>query len=183
MSRRNPCGDHTCNECWPPTRLTVHVIGTPAPQGSKRGFVVNGRAVMVESSKRVKPWRQDVKAAALEALDGRPPLAGPVELAITFLMPRPGYHFRSGARSNELKPNAPTYVDKRPDVSKLVRSTEDALTEAGVYRDDAQIAVLTAVMEYADSAPGAVITVAPLTVDRSNSAGSAGPDSVQEALL
>ena len=41
--------------------LTFRVYGTPAPQGSKRHV---GRGVMVESSKKVAPWRQDVVAAA-----------------------------------------------------------------------------------------------------------------------
>ena len=47
--------------------LTIRVNGTPAPQGSKRGFVVKGRVVMAESSPKVKPWRQDVAAAATDA--------------------------------------------------------------------------------------------------------------------
>jgi crossover junction endodeoxyribonuclease RusA len=139
--------------------LTINVVGTPAPQGSKRAFVVNGRAVVTENSKRVKPWRQDVKAAALEALNGRPPITGPVELTITFWMPRPRYHFRTGARAHELKPNAPTYVGNRPDLSKLIRSTEDALTEAAVYHDDAQVARLVVEQRYATGVAGADIQV------------------------
>jgi len=168
--------------------LTINVVGTPAPQGSKRAFVVNGRAVMAENSKKVKPWRQDVKAAALEALaalgNRHPyPLTGPVEVTVTFYMPRPGYHFRTGQRAHELKPGAPTFVDKRPDISKLVRSTEDALTEAGVYRDDAQIAVLTAAMEYANGAVGARITIAALNDPSRMESPPASGDSIQEALL
>ena len=148
------------------TELTINVVGTPAPQGSKKGFYNAriGRVQMVESSKKVKPWRQDVKHAALDALDGQPPMTGPVELAITFYMPRPGYHFRTGKHAGELKPNAPTWVDKQPDVSKCVRSTEDALTEAGVYRDDAQVARLVVEQRYADAATGARITITPLPV-------------------
>ena len=48
-----------------PRALTVIVYGTPAPQGSKR-HVGHGR--MIEQSKRVKPWRNDVKAAAETAI-------------------------------------------------------------------------------------------------------------------
>ena len=50
-------------------RATVN--GLPAPQGSHK-HVGGGR--MVESSKKVKPWRQDVKAAA-EALGNTPTVA------------------------------------------------------------------------------------------------------------
>ncbi len=38
-------------------------MGKPAPQGSKRSL---GGRVMIESSKRCKPWRQDVRHAALD---------------------------------------------------------------------------------------------------------------------
>ena len=154
--------------------LTLTVIGLPAPQGSKKGFYnrTTGRVQMVESSKKVKPWRQDVKAAALNEIaatgstvGGWEQLVGPVHLAITFYLPRPGYHYRTGQHAGELKPNAPVYVDKKPDLSKLIRSTEDALTEAGVYRDDAQVTELAVVKKYAGgrwtelTTPGAMITV------------------------
>lgn len=150
--------------------LTINVIGTPAPQGSKRAFVVNGRAVMAESSKKVAPWRQDVKHATLDAIGGGTnlvdavdPLTGPLEVVVVFYLPRPGYHFRTGKRAHELKPNAPAYVDKKPDVDKLLRSTLDGLKEAGVYRDDAQVADARGVKRYADAATGARITITPLT--------------------
>jgi len=145
--------------------LTINVVGLPAPQGSKKGFYNPriGRVQMVESSKKVKPWRTDVQVAALAAIgEGWTPLVGPVELAITFFMPRPAAHYRTGAHAGVLKPTAPVLVDKRPDCSKLIRSTEDALTEAGVYRDDAQVARLVAEKRYADAATGARITITPL---------------------
>ena len=47
--------------------ITIRVYGTPAPQGSKRHV---GRGVMVESSKKVKPWREAVKQAALDLIGG-----------------------------------------------------------------------------------------------------------------
>lgn len=143
--------------------LTIRVAGTPAPQGSKRGFVVKGRVVMAESSAKVKPWRQDVVAAAkIEAAEqGWETPPGPLRVDITFYLPRPRYHYRTGTRSNELKPNAPVFVDKKPDLDKLVRSTGDALTTAGVIRDDAQIACGYVEKRYANGATGAVITITP----------------------
>ena len=154
------------------TTLTINVVGLPAPQGSKRGFVVNGRVVMTESSKKVKPWRQDVVAAAQDSAtqaSWEVP-AGPVRVDITYYLPRPRYHYRTGARANELKPNAPIYVDKKPDRDKLDRATCDALTTAGVIRDDAQIASGLGEKRYADAATGARITITPLT-DPSPAAG------------
>lgn len=181
-------------------QLRITVVGIPAPQGSKRGFYNQGtgRVQMVESSKKVKPWRQDVKAAAIQAMEavGWATTAEPVELVITFLMPRPGYHYGTGRNAGVLKQTAPTWVSKKPDVSKLVRSTEDALTEAQVYRDDAQVARLVVDQVYADGRPGAEIRVIPLTAVLARvgegegeapepaPAGTAHhPITVQEALL
>lgn len=150
----------------PARPLTINVLGTPAPQGSKRAYVVAGKARMVESSAKVKPWRQDVTAAAQAAIHetpGHEPHTGPVAVAVTFYLPRPGYHYGTGRNAGVLKSTAPTHVDKKPDVDKLLRSTLDALTSSGVFRDDAQVAVLTGEKRYADAATGARITIRPLT--------------------
>lgn len=110
--------------------IEITVYGSPAPQGSKK-FVgmVNGHGMMAESSKKVKPWRQDVKAEALKVRNGEPPIDGPVVVRMVFTLPKP----LSAPKRKR------TYPDKKPDLSKLVRSTEDALTEAGIWRDDARV--------------------------------------------
>ena len=44
------------------------VTGTPVPQGSLRGFVVNGRAVVTHENKpTLRSWRDSVASAAAEA--------------------------------------------------------------------------------------------------------------------
>lgn len=168
------------------TRLTIDVIGTPAPAGSKRAFVVNGRARMAESSTKLRPWWQAVAGATQAALEQAPagvyPLLGPVEVTIQFHMPRPRYHYRSGARAHELKPGAPTYVDKKPDSDKCARSVLDALKAVGVYRDDAQVAVLAVSQEYANATTGARILVAPLT-DPTVDVGEPRDDTTPEGLF
>jgi len=105
--------------------LTVTVYGVPGPQGSKRHL---GHGVMVESSKKVKPWREAVKTAALDILDGRPPLDGPVLVEFAFTLARP-----------KSAPKSRVFPDRMPDLSKLIRATEDALTDAGAWADDARV--------------------------------------------
>lgn len=101
--------------------------GTPAPQGSKRHV---GRGVMIESSKAVKPWREDVKHAALAARDqGAPCLDGPLLVRMVFTLRRP-----------KSAPKRLTIPATTPDLSKLCRSTEDAITTAGLWADDARAA-------------------------------------------
>jgi Holliday junction resolvase RusA-like endonuclease len=112
-------------------RLSFHLVvyGRAAPQGSKKfvGKSTAGRAIMVESSTHVAPWRELVHAAAVTARGGRPPLDGPLLVRMVFTMARPK-SAKAGARP------ATT-----PDLSKLARSTEDALTNAGVWTDDARV--------------------------------------------
>ncbi len=109
--------------------IAFKVYGMPAPQGSKRHV---GNGVMIESSKKVKPWRQDVVAAAREAMAGPAgwaALDGPLVAVMVFTLPKP----KSAPKTRQ------TWPDKKPDLSKLIRSTEDALTTAGVIADDARI--------------------------------------------
>lgn len=138
--------------------ITFQVRGVPGPQGSKTPWGA-------ESSPKVKPWREAVKWSAIDAA-GEPhtPLTGPVEVVITFCLPRPKFHYYSGKKRNgELRDDAPHYVDKRPDIDKLARSTLDALTSAGMYSDDATVAHLDLWKTYADPTPmGCTITIRPL---------------------
>lgn len=143
--------------------LTVSVVGTPAPQGSKRHV---GNGVMVESSKKVKPWRQDVRAAAIEALPSvLHPLIGPVRVHVTFYLSRPRGHYGTGRNAGLLRKSAPTWPAVKPDVDKLLRSTLDALGEAGVWRDDSQVVGVSAWKRYDDQRPpGASIVIESLGV-------------------
>lgn len=134
------------------TTITAH--GIPAPQGSKRHV---GHGVMIESSKKVKPWREAVKWAAMEnCAPGRiepPRINGAISVEMTFTMPRPKSAKRGAVPST------------RPDLSKLIRSTEDALTDVGAWEDDARVVECLARKvfpgEHPDalSVPGAVIHI------------------------
>lgn len=129
--------------------LTFTVHGVPIPQGSHKGFVVNGRAVITQDNKRTRPWRQDMTHAALEAMGDRAPLLGPVQVLVQFVMPRPKAHFRTGRNADQLRDGAPKYPAGKPDVDKLARNLLDSLTAAQVVRDDAQVVHLCAYKVYA----------------------------------
>jgi crossover junction endodeoxyribonuclease RusA len=140
--------------------LTFEVRAVPSPQGSKRHV---GHGIMVESAgQKLKSWREAVRSEAAVAMNHTntlPLMLDPVAVTITFFLPRPKAHY--GAKG--LKNNAPVTCAKRPDVDKLLRSTLDALTSAGVYGDDSQVVSLTGTKMYAGPArTGAVITVRPL---------------------
>lgn len=119
-------------------RPTLHVVvhGTPEPAGSKRSFVPKGwtRPVVVDANPKAKGWKGLVAQHAGEAMEGRALLRGPLHLTLQFTVRRPKGHY--GARG--LKPGAPAHPTTRPDVLKLARGVEDALSGV-VYADDSQV--------------------------------------------
>lgn len=138
------------------------IYGLPAPQGSKRHI---GRGVMVESSRRVKPWRQDIMIQTRDQYRGQP-LIGPLSLEIVFWFPRPKGHYRTGKFAGMVKPQAPTFVTsaKAGDIDKLCRSTLDGLSAAAggcVIQDDSLVVRLTCEKRYAtpEEGCGAMIRV------------------------
>lgn len=145
----------------------ITVNGTAAPQGSKRAFKhkTTGEVVMVnDNHKSLTAWRKAVADAAKAAKTKQHPYAGPVQVAITFYLPRPKAHFGTGKNAGKLKPSAPTWHTKKPDVDKLERAVYDALTKAGIYKDDAQVVGSYHWKHYADPGrePGATIKIRPM---------------------
>lgn len=134
--------------------------GLPGPQGSKRfvGRSATGRGIMVESSAKVKPWRQDVRFSALQAAEAAAlagPIEGPLRVSMTFTLPKPA----------SAPKRRTTWPDRKPDLSKLIRSTEDAITDAGLWRDDARVVECIAAKRYPNEGadaldrPGVVVKV------------------------
>lgn len=142
---------------------TFTIPGIAQPAGSKRAFVLKkagqytGRAVVADANPKSKSWQAEVKHAALNA--GVTPLDGPISLALTFFMPRPKGHFGTGKNAATLKPDAPDYPIGRPDVLKLARGIEDALTGIA-WRDDAQIVTETLEKLYCDHGEMPLVAVA-----------------------
>ncbi len=135
----------------------IVVAGIPGPQGSKRHL---GRGILVESSKKVRPWREAVVKAVEEAREGTSwaTLDLPVVMDLVFTMPRP----QSAPKRRRALP------DRRPDVDKLTRSTLDALVTARVMHEDSRVVAFRRLeklyandLEDSDalSHPGAVIRV------------------------
>lgn len=133
--------------------VTLNVPGIPIPQGSKNIF--NGRLVETNSHK-LRIWRKAIAAASVNHHQGEP-LDCPLHLIVEFRFPRPKHHFGTGKNSLVLKEKAPTYYTAKPDLDKLIRAVGDALTQAGVIRDDSRITRITASKIY--GVPGATITL------------------------
>ena len=150
--------------------IRFKVAGTAAPGGSKTAFVnkKTGKAIVTDASKKTKPWQAAVANLAVMVYDG-PILTGPVKLAVTFVIARPKYHWGTGRNARKLKDSAPLHVLKSPDLTKLIRALEDALTGI-LWRDDCLVVSGRQDKRWAalDERPGAIVTVGawygPLTV-------------------
>lgn len=122
------------------------VYGEPAPQGSKRHV---GHGILLEQSKKVKPWREGIKYAYYEKYGAPQPLEGALRVDIVFTVKKPA----SAPKTRRIWPV------KRPDLDKLVRSTFDGLTQAGAWLDDSQAVELFASKCYPNEGDGALTSV------------------------
>lgn len=117
------------------------VDGAAQPAGSKKAFIdkQGHMRVIDHSGSKGKTWRRIVQRAAREAMGDNEPLQGSLRVVMEFHRARLKSHFGTGRNANV--PKAGTlfsYPITRPDVLKLARAVEDALTGIA-YADDAQI--------------------------------------------
>ena len=134
--------------------LQFRVAGLPVTQGSKRAVLRGKRAGLIDANDaKLRPWREAVRAVAADAWGNHPPIAGPVRVLVLFALHKPASAPKSrrswpmGARSG--------------DVDKLARAVLDAITDAGVWRDDAQVVRLEVIKDYPEHveqmSPGAIV--------------------------
>lgn len=123
--------------------VEVDVAVEPVPQGSVD--VYNGRVVQ---PKKVKDYRR-VVASAIRAL-GAEQFTGPCRVELGFVMTRPQAHYGKGRNSHIIKESSPVSHTYRPDLDKLVRCVLDAITDSGLWNDDAQVVHITASKSYGE---------------------------------
>lgn len=132
--------------------IEITVYGKPATQGSKRFGVAmkwnadrtkkvpvykDGKPVTFskEDNDRLDPWRNSIAQRTAEQYDG-PVINGPVFVDLTFMFPRIEGHYSQRKGSEQvLKDSAPLFVEKSPDLDKLVRGVMDGL-KGTLYADD-----------------------------------------------
>lgn len=136
-------------------RVSLDVLGTPAPKGSSRAVMRGGRAINVPSGSNVNrdklaDWGGAVRAAVLAKIGERsaPVFQGEaLSVTIVFRLARPAGHW-SKKPGGGLLPSAPKFHTTKPDASKLARSTEDAMI-GSVYDDDSRIVGLHLFKQFA----------------------------------
>jgi Holliday junction resolvase RusA-like endonuclease len=128
-------------------RIVVH--GRPQPAGSKRfvGRAKSGRGIIIDSNPKAGEWKDRVAQVAGEAMAGAPLMRGPLKVSMLFRRSRPKTHLK---KTGALRDSAPLFPVTKPDVLKLARGVEDALTGV-VWGDDAQIVEEVLWKHYADT--------------------------------
>ena len=146
-----------------PASFTFRVLGTPVPQGSVKAY---GSRVVANNEQALGSWRSDVASAAQRAKPADWDINAAVSLRCEFVFPRPQSHYGTGKNVTKLKPSAPRYHVKTPDVDKLVRGVADSIGDAVarvLLNNDSQIVTLYAAKRYStDDFLGAIITVTAL---------------------
>ena len=129
------------------------IAGLPAPQGSKNAYLRGKKVVLVEASKKIEPWRKAVAEAAKKRLQetGEIYFDEGVEVWVRFILPRP-------PSNKSLYPIVP------PDLDKLERGIYDAITIAGIWKDDSLVVRSHATKIWsADGLTGAHVIIEPIT--------------------
>jgi Holliday junction resolvase RusA-like endonuclease len=94
-------------------------------------------------------WKETIKAYFL--IYRRPPITEPVHLRVSFFLPKP--------KSLKIEEGRDTPHVKKPDVDNLLKATMDAMTDGGVWKDDALVFATSADKWYAREKTGAQIIV------------------------
>lgn len=140
--------------------LTCNIPGTPQQQGSKR----NVGKFSIEANANLAPWRADaihlLRLAMVEQMVVQ--YVDPVRVTATFTYARPAGHYGTGRNASRVKDSAPYFKASAPDLDKLQRALGDALTQAGVVRDDALIATWVAIKAW-DRTASVSLRVEPIT--------------------
>jgi Holliday junction resolvase RusA-like endonuclease len=145
----------------PPARsVTIDVRGHPRPQGSMRLHPLPGGKTAARYPAVVYEWRAQVQQAV--AATEHEVFDGAVELRLGFELPRPLGHHGTGRNRGKVKRSAPAWPGVIPDLDKLVRCVCDAITDAGLWHDDAQVCSIQAAKRYATGPSGVIITVTEL---------------------
>jgi len=129
-------------------KIEFSARGYPQTKGSTKAFMRPGMRypVITNDNAKNKAWEQVLK---LEAQRHAPAqiFDGPVSVMLTFHMVKP----KSYPKTRVLQHT------KKPDIDKLVRSFNDAMTGV-IWRDDSQVVNLSAMKKYSDT-PGVDVVI------------------------
>lgn len=118
-------------------QLAVTVWGLPVAQPRHRVSCHGGFAkVYLPRDHAVHAWKDLIAQAAVEQIEKIGPMEGALRVHLDFMFPAPTRRAEG------------TWRVKKPDLDNLTKAVMDALTDAGAWQDDAQVAELNARKRY-----------------------------------
>lgn len=136
------------------TPIQFFAQGIPKGQPRPKAFARGGHAAVYDPG-TAEGWKGQVALAAKPFLKSLLADHPPLTLKLDFWMPRPKGHY--GAKG--LKLNAPKYHTGKPDADNLAKAVMDALTQLGIWKDDAIVVDLRVKKYYAVFATGCTISI------------------------
>ncbi len=141
-------------------RLTITVVGRPAPQGSKR---TGGAGQLLEQSAYLPAWKAAIKIGAYRAYAD----AGlGQDMLPLFRAGRPVYIERCAfyLAADQCRSEGTMHPTGTPDIDKLLRGLLDALgggrrDTARLFADDSQVVTINGLTKQYAARPGAIIVV------------------------
>ena len=122
------------------TTTTFFVPGRPRPQPRPR--FIHGHAYTPDTA---KDWKAAVVAAYVKAAGAKEPTTLPVALRLEFYFQLPKSKLK-----DYLAGKMSEYHAQRPDMENLEKAVMDALTDAGAWKDDCQVASKKSVKFWAE---------------------------------
>ena len=124
-------------------RLTIEIPIRAVPgSNTKRGFMnpKTGRVIIADKAKGKHGYTAALRMFAEQTVNDTDwkITRNPVMLVIDFYFTRPIGHFGTGRNAGSVKASAPKHMIVKPDLTNLLKSTEDAL-KGIVWHDDSQV--------------------------------------------
>lgn len=127
------------------------ILGNPKAQKRHRTYTRGKGGKLLPFARNVDPSKTDKADMLAQIMQYNPgaPWTGPVELRVTWFIPRPRSHYRTGKNAGILRDDAPRYCGKKPDIDNYLKALLDCMN--GVFfLDDCQVARVTAFKVYED---------------------------------
>jgi Holliday junction resolvase RusA-like endonuclease len=151
----------------PFAELRFRAFGTPKPQRRPQAFYneKTGKAGTY-NLKNAEPWKWEIGHVAEPAIAsaiGATPLAGPLEIEMTFWFARPKGHYGTGRNAKLVKESSPRFpcCKGKEDFDNIAKPVCDVLTVLRAWDDDGLIvrAVIAKLYETETERPGCLVVV------------------------